>query len=973
MLRAALPLLVVGWILPSAAGERGGLPLETVLPTLPGKNNVRWWEFDWKWTEFTPVANGAPIRLFFYEQERGVAQVAEPFIARAYEELVPEFDYVPRHTVPFLLYNSHFEFESTRAFLVSEQVLGVTSPQDLTMALPYWGEHRRFQEVMRHELAHQFTIQKLLDLEERGACNPLTRLPLWFIEGIAQHVALEGLTADVRAHLADLAVTGRRRLPEFFDPGPFTFERVYLLGHAQVAFLEEEFGEGTMRRLLDEASRLCLAEVGFFAFRSPEADFPDYVTDVLGVERDSLDRRFREWVEEVVAPSRAARHPFPQVGMLRRPRVGEPDSVAISPGGDVLFIRTIDLDSGIARLFLRDLTAPRSEVQVTQDQRVGLQSLHPFDRRSMAVGAELIVYIGRKGASDVLFVRPYRRERDGGRVRFVLGGAVEHELSEHHGLLEGGFPAISPTGAVAFIGLSRETGFLDIYRVDDPLDPDAPFLRVTDDPYAEEGLAFGPDGALYYGSDATPDGENQLFRQRGDQLERVTRLPRTSDLGEPSVDASGAVTFEAAAAGRFQAYRYQDGSVVQLTDLPTYLRSPVVAADGSVIGIALNDRRRRLVRIRSERLLETPLEPALAEAPEGRGGAGLAPWRIPTATFEEVVEYRPLANLRLVGAAGGASLGPLVLAEVVFADRFNTHIVGASTELLGDFGRFNGAVFYLNQSGRLGVGGAAFVLTGLQLEEDPLVEERTFFLQRYGVRLDLVYPFGRFSRIEGFVAPQALRGFDFASPTGPFAQEFAGVFPGVQVGGRYAIDTLRFAPFGPVDGVALSLGADGTYTFGRADPFAAIRTELRGFKTLIPGLERVFVQGRLAFGTSFGGAFREEFFLPAAANLRAVPEGTLQLLGNHYYLGQVELQFPLAPELSGIFLQGVAAFDAGGVFFDWATALDRRRAAAVLGGNVALGPVTLRLHFARPVDLGGEVYPQEWITHLSVTTPFLFQ
>ena len=39
--------------------------------------------------------------------------------------------------------------------------MGVTSPRDLTLTLPYFGDHELFRDVSTHELAHQFTIQKL--------------------------------------------------------------------------------------------------------------------------------------------------------------------------------------------------------------------------------------------------------------------------------------------------------------------------------------------------------------------------------------------------------------------------------------------------------------------------------------------------------------------------------------------------------------------------------------------------------------------------------------------------------------------------------------------------------------------------------------------------------------------------------------------------------------------------------------------
>ncbi|HSP78382.1 MAG TPA: hypothetical protein VLQ93_07630, partial [Myxococcaceae bacterium] len=339
----------------ASAKSEGESKLETVFPSLPGKNNVRWWEFDWKWTEFIPVAKGAPVRLYFYELEREVARTSKPFIAQAYTDFTERFAYVPSQRIPFLLYNSHFEFESTRAFFVSETVLGVTSTKDLTMALPYWGEHQRFQHVMRHELAHQFTIQKLIDEgHARGGCNPIVFLPLWFVEGVAERFSLEELTPEVRAVIADrLLERGRDKpegLPDFFAEGRMDYESVYLLGHARVRHLDEEYGENTVRRILEATPRLCRSGFGGFGFvpAPTVGSFEGLVASVVGARPEIISQRWKRWAREQVQPALEARHPFAALELFEEPGSGDIDSFSLSPDGRVLFYRMVDLDSGMA-------------------------------------------------------------------------------------------------------------------------------------------------------------------------------------------------------------------------------------------------------------------------------------------------------------------------------------------------------------------------------------------------------------------------------------------------------------------------------------------------------------------------------------------------------------------------------------------------------------------------------------------------
>lgn len=980
-------LLTALWCGAAVAATDSPLRLETVLPGAPGKNNVRWWEFDWKYSEFEPVRGGAPVRLFFYEDERAVAEVARPEISEAYADLARDFGYTPKHRIPFLLYNSHFEFESAREFFISEGILGVTSTEDLSMALPYWGEHQRFQHVLRHEMAHQFTIQKVRDLGERQGCNPLMGFPLWFIEGIAERFSQPSINAEVRAVLADWIVDGKpQALPAYFEEGAPSFARVYLAGHAQVRFLDEVYGNGTVQRILDAAPRMCGRgrQSSGFLLNQGGGPFPELVSHVIGEPAPAIDARWKEWARKQIADALDASHALAEQNVVDNSRSEDVDSFSLSPDGRTVFYRAIDRDSGMARLYLRDVTRKGPRVLVTQDHRAGLESLHPIDRRVSAIGSDRLAYIGRVGSTDVLFVRRFERKDDGDRVRFEIGPAVEHDLSKAEGLIEGGHPAIAPDGAVAFVGLSRRSGFLDVYRFERPLEDDPRLVRVTDDPYAEQALSFGPDGALYYASDATPDGRYEIFRLDGSAASVLTSVDGDVDASNPAASSRG-VVFQTAATGFTQAFALQEGAAVQLTDVPTFLHSPAIDARGAILGIAQLDGRRRLVEIAQPLPAEVAARLPTAATQAGTGGGGVQPWQLRREPLGDVNDYRPLAlgNFSLLQLAGAAASGPYVVAQAIFADRFKSHLFLISAEVLGELERGNAEALYIDQSGRTSLGGGIFARTGVNLVGDPAVDQSFFFMQRFGATFLAQYPFGRFTRLEGFISPQVIRGFDFSDSTTEFARDNSGLAPAIQAGLGYGVDTLRLSGVGPYDGIAFSIGGDVTIPFGRFSAFGTATTELQVYKNLLRGYERLFLHGRLALGTSLGGAFREDFYLPAAHNLRAFPDNAfLDLIGNHYYLSQLELQFPLLPALGGFFLQGVAGVDAGGIFFDPTNnrplasggmvdeALGRRQAAAVLGANAIFGPLSIRFHMARPFSIGTPVLYRGWIPHFTIATPF---
>jgi hypothetical protein len=74
-----------------------------------------------------------------------------------FEAVVERFNYKPETQIPYILYNTHQEFEQTNLWMgISEHVLGVTSTTDLKMGLAYWGDHARFRHVSLHEMVHQW-------------------------------------------------------------------------------------------------------------------------------------------------------------------------------------------------------------------------------------------------------------------------------------------------------------------------------------------------------------------------------------------------------------------------------------------------------------------------------------------------------------------------------------------------------------------------------------------------------------------------------------------------------------------------------------------------------------------------------------------------------------------------------------------------------------------------------------------------
>ncbi|HEX4353954.1 MAG TPA: hypothetical protein VHZ95_13590, partial [Polyangiales bacterium] len=238
------------------------------------------------------------VRLYFYERERPIAERAAASIEDSYRYLSKEFDYTPDTTFAYFLYASYIEFLQTDLFPLQEGILGVTSPENLDVTLPYFGDARLFSDVSTHELAHEFTIQKVATAVARAKQDgdPLSSVPLWFVEGLAEFYAKRGIDPETDMLVRDILTNPRNE--HDYVMGSFWEERyvsglwTYKVGQVRCAFLEESFGKGTIQRILDATPKLLMKEdEGGFK------DFAQLVGKVTGSSASAIAARFERWIK----------------------------------------------------------------------------------------------------------------------------------------------------------------------------------------------------------------------------------------------------------------------------------------------------------------------------------------------------------------------------------------------------------------------------------------------------------------------------------------------------------------------------------------------------------------------------------------------------------------------------------------------------------------------------------------------------
>ncbi len=961
------------------------------------------------------------VRFFFYESERNVAQYAAPQLEDTYRYLVDRFKFVPTQTFPYYLYSSYQEFLESNIMAVSEGTLGVTSTQgQLELMLPYMGDHRLFGEISVHEMAHQFTIQKVRFLAEQAkvAGDPLNGIPLWFIEGLAEFYAKGGLDPEGEMMVRDLLINpdvmrGYAFL-DFWSPGPYGFLWIYKVGQARCQFLEETYGAGIIQKILENSPKL-ISGTG----TTPNLQFEGLVEMLTGDEPPKIAAKFEAWLKQRAYRTYLKAEQTNTALEVLRERKGIVTALNSSPDGRVLMYRSITPETGESQLIMLDPRVPQQTVKVQGDGVPGYESLHPIFGRNFALSGDRLAFVAESLSRDIIYIQSYKHTAEpitslggalapGGRspymatgtglqkgptvkVRFQLGERVAYRLADH-GLIAAFSPAFSPDGKqLAFVGLS-EAGTRDVYVIPVDQGMDVEPRQLTHDVYAERHLTWGQAG-LVYTSDATSHGYYNLFRLKPEnpgQVERLTTEAR--DHQDPTVLPDGRLFFVAYEKSRSDLYEYTGGGgLVRRTDVTTGLFEPSPGPEGNLWTLFHLSGERKPAMLRANQMLTFAVDDAtkVAAAPPSplpqRSLVGAEPYK---AFTRENIDLGPIMGF--AGAGGGGFFGQVFASAT---DRLRNHAAIFQVAVYGSLELTDGYLLYLNQQNRLTWGGGLF--QSLRFRVDPTLRQSAGNLpyyalvsgeRFYGATGIARYPLSTFTFLEGnlslggvsyFLDPTTSFILNLQEINGigdlytPWRQANQGVRFQTEGSVAWGYNTLRYHYTGtPLSGSSiLTELTTGVQPF-HGQVFGNVRLDAERYFPLFLGNTHLLLRG--GAGTTFGGRFARSFYLSSFDTIRGVQFGNEQwLLGQHYGYSTLELRVPLDALIRIAFLNtlmGVAGFDFGGVGSSARDVWNHRVLDAAVGINVGLGPLLLRLHFAYPFDIGAEAGrpSQEWVTQFSI-------
>ena len=425
-----------------------------------GRNKVQYRTFAFE------VLKTEHFDIYFYPEERQGVELAARLAERWHERLRRLLHHELRGRQPLILYASHVDFEQTNVIdgTIGEGTGGVTEGVARRIVLPMAGPLAETDHVIGHELVHAFQF----DLTSLPGAAPgmsgMNRLPLWFIEGMAEYLSIGPDDPNTAMWLRDAARLERLpHIKDLDDPDYFP----YRWGQAFWAYVAGRFGDQVIPQLLRHATA---------------APLDAAIESVLGITVDQLSKDWHAAIERFAAPVLLATgrelEDRPPVIQGREFKAELNVGPSLSPDGKWLaFLSTRSLLS--VDVFVADATTGRIARKLTSTASdphfSSIQFIHSagaWDRASRRLAVATVA---------------------GGRPALAIfdahTGSLEREirLSEVQEILA---PAWAPDdSAIAFSGLSG--GLTDLYLYDLRQNR---LRRLTNDVYADLQPAWAPDG-----------------------------------------------------------------------------------------------------------------------------------------------------------------------------------------------------------------------------------------------------------------------------------------------------------------------------------------------------------------------------------------------------------------------------------------------------------------------------------------------
>jgi Tol biopolymer transport system component len=895
-----------------------------------GRNKVQYESFDFK------VLETEHFDIYYYPSERDAALLAARMAERWYSRYARLLGHELGSRQAVIMYADHPAFEQTNALSgeLGEATGGVTEVFKRRIVLPFAAGLKDTDHVLGHELVHafQYDITGEGRSVQTGGIPGALRMPLWFIEGMAEYLSIGPVDPNTAMWMRDAT---REHLPTITQLGDSYRWFPYRWGQALWAYLAGRYGDEVVTRLLKNAGR--------------STDFEQAMAHLLGSSLEGLTDNWHQELKEAYDPLVALTQPAADYGktLFDEKRVMNVAPVLSPDGTQLAFISTRDLFS--IDVFIGDVETGRVVRKLTHTAvDPHLESLEFINSAGVwSPDGKTFALAGVSRGRPLLTLIDVASGKHTRDIPFPQLGEIYS-------------PSWSPDGRyLAFSALQGGLSDLFVYDLEREQ-----LRRLTNDPYGDLQPAWSPDGTtLAFASDrfttqldslAYGDYQIVTYDLASGAMRAVPGFAHGKHINPQWSRDGKSIFFLSDQNGITNLYRVAlaDGAIAQVTNLYTGIAgitptSPALSvaqdADRVVISVYGAEGYHLHLLEDATQLAGTPVVPAFASVQPAR----LPP---PDPLGTELVTMLADARTGLPDTAEFVSkeysprLGLDYLAQpslVLGSDRYGTYIgAGAAlywSDMLGNRNlttalQVNGSVKdisavlgYTNLKHRLnwGVVGQQLVyLSGYYaagLSNNVFVEQQIKYRQTDRDLAGLVsYALSRAQRIEGSAG---LRNIGFEQEVKTFFTDFSGnslgdttatiSYPGLTVGTASAAlvyDQSVFGATSPVLGQRYRL--EFSPVVGSVDYLGVLADYRRYVVPVRPFTiaARLMHYGRYGSG---GEDYRlQPLFLGYQSVMRGYSYGSFQasdcqataddpcplfsrLIGSHILVGNLEFRFPL--------------------------------------------------------------------------------
>ncbi len=881
-----------------------------------GKNKVQYTSFDWQ------VMTTDHFRIYFYTDEKEIAEIAGKIAEDSYRQLAIKFNHEIKEPTPLVIYSSPHYFTQTNIVpgILPEGVAGFTEFMKGRVVVPFHGSYRDFDHVIRHELVHVFTLDRLDAAYTRQAMRKVASPPLWFTEGLAEFWSKEWDT-EADMIVKDMVVNERFLSINEMWKVQGTFY-MYKLGESICQFIDSAYGPDKLILLFENWHK--------------GRNFDEIVKVTLGDDLNTLSNKWEYSLKKQY---------YPEIAELGLPRmesrriVKEGFAVKGVPirwndgSGETDWVVFIANRLGYSGIYMKPLNDGQGGVQtlVKGERSSDFESLHLLRSGIDANDSGQVVFSSKSKEKDVIYL--YDLNRKAVLKRF-----------EFDSLIAARSPALSPDGTqLVFSGVHRN-GTSDIYQME--LESGS-YERLTNDIYYDVDPTFSLDGQkVIFVSDRCSEGPKGALNiyEINIATTEINQLT-AGDFRDQSPDVTeNGIYFSSDREGTFNLFLLgNDGRLTQQSTYVTGAFDPRLSPDGKKL--TYTGYQEMSFQIYE---MDVISKPEFVNQPDPFAFERWVPGKISSEFSDATIKYDTDYSFDIAQSAIGydpvyGSIGGVQLALSDILGNHAIHFLVTNTAETKDelLKSFNVGVTYINKEKQMNWGVGAFHLYDEYFNDI----DQYYFERQVGVLSLFRYPISKFNRLDLTSSAR------YSNRELRFGRDNREAFLLTNYL-SWVYDNALWDISGPIDGrrynftVGLSTSIDEVRNYNRT-AMADVRHYVR--------LGRYSAIANRTFGYTSSGLEPQRIYFGGSWSFRGFDRR--QFYTKNVLFSSTELRFPLIDNLIIGFPVGNLGFNGirGALFFDvgsaWENNYDGLLGSFGAGFRVAIDYlVVLRFDFSRTTD-----------------------